>query len=1029
MRRWSILLGIVSAHLAASPAPAADAASAAPVIAPAPSWADQIAIPDANPALKDRPFQTLLAVAEGRYPKDGRTEYFVETATLVQTPEGLSALGNIVLPWQAERTDLIIHKVRILRHGQEIDLLKGGQPFTVLRRENNLEGAMLDGVLTAALQPEGLSVGDVLDISYTLRLKPQAIAFRPEDMAMLLHGFPVRRFHYRQMWENGLDLRWTATDEMGQPKVGRTAWGTELVLDRTDVDAPEPPKGAPIRFRLPTRIELTGYSDWSDISSLLAPSFAAAARLAPNSPVKAEIDRIAASTQDPKRRAMAALRLVQDNVRYFALAIGDSGYVPAKADVTWSRKFGDCKGKTVLLMAMLNGLGIEAEPVLVSSAFGDSLSVRLPIVHAFDHVVLRARIGGRSYWLDGTRMGDRDIEALASSPFHWGLPLRAGGAKLEALPLTPPAEPLLEMHLTYDASKGFFVPVPVSGEEILRGDAATAMRLAMQQIGPDEFKKRMKDNPPTQLKGSDIQFDVQVDEEHGSFTIAFKGMEQMDWSGPAGGKNGEFRFDNETIRWTPDFKRDGGPGKDAPFALQYPVYMTSSQIVILPRGGTGFTLEGKSFDRTVAGTRIARTVGLESGRATAQSVFQRLKPEISAAEATAGEAALKEIGADVAGVRSRADYRLSDAERQAIMTSEPTDANGYNQRGYQFLQTNQLVRALADFDKAASLSPQWSLPVINRGLVLLRQHRTDESKIAFRRAQAIDANAFVDRQGLPDVDLDKPEKAMEEISRSLQSDPNNPFTLSRRAEVNESLGRLREALADIDHLVSINAYNVNMLRESARLHAALGEQEAALRVLDKAIAVKPFDAVLTGFRAELLTRFGRREDARKSYADAIEVYDKAHSDPKEIDDLPQKIAILALSGRVDAAVSAATAALAAHPANAALLIARCDARVTGGVELDQALKDCGDALYYSDGNTEATIVRGMVELKLQRAADALADFEKAVSYEPHNARALYGRALARLRSGDKGGADKDLAAARRYGFDVAAEYDEIGLTL
>src|SRR5436309_1099360 len=86
--------------LAAAPANAADTASAAPSIAPAPAWVDQVPIPDPNPALKDRPLQPLLVVAEGRYPKNGGTEYHVETATLVQTPEGLPALGNVVLPWQ-----------------------------------------------------------------------------------------------------------------------------------------------------------------------------------------------------------------------------------------------------------------------------------------------------------------------------------------------------------------------------------------------------------------------------------------------------------------------------------------------------------------------------------------------------------------------------------------------------------------------------------------------------------------------------------------------------------------------------------------------------------------------------------------------------------------------------------------------------------------------------------------------------------------------------------------------------------------
>jgi transglutaminase-like putative cysteine protease len=51
-------------------------------------------------------------------------------------------------------------------------------------------------------------------------------------------------------------------------------------------------------------------------------------------------------------RAEAALALVQDRVRYVALAMGAGGYVPADAAETWSRRYGDCKGKTALLLVV-----------------------------------------------------------------------------------------------------------------------------------------------------------------------------------------------------------------------------------------------------------------------------------------------------------------------------------------------------------------------------------------------------------------------------------------------------------------------------------------------------------------------------------------------------------------------------------------------------------------------------------------------------------------------------------------------------
>ena len=80
-----------------------------------------------------------------------------------------------------------------------------------------------------------------------------------------------------------------------------------------------------------------------------------------------------------------ALQLVEGRVRYVALLMGQGGYVPADAETTWSRRFGDCKAKTALLLGILHSLGIEAEPILVQSKFGDAIAERLPLISYFDH--------------------------------------------------------------------------------------------------------------------------------------------------------------------------------------------------------------------------------------------------------------------------------------------------------------------------------------------------------------------------------------------------------------------------------------------------------------------------------------------------------------------------------------------------------------------------------------------------------------------------------------------------------------------
>ena len=101
-------------------------------------------------------------------------------------------------------------------------------------------------------------------------------------------------------------------------------------------------------------VQLTDLRDWSDISTMMAPLYAKAEQLEPDSPLNAEIARIKAANPTLEGQIAAVIRLVQEDVRYLALSMGEGGYVPATADETWRSRYGDCKGKTILLLALSN---------------------------------------------------------------------------------------------------------------------------------------------------------------------------------------------------------------------------------------------------------------------------------------------------------------------------------------------------------------------------------------------------------------------------------------------------------------------------------------------------------------------------------------------------------------------------------------------------------------------------------------------------------------------------------------------------
>ena len=1007
-------------------------AAAEPVVAPRGDWVEQVSLPTPDPGLAKAPVQLLLLNSQSRF-GDSTHEFYVESATLVQTPEGLGGVGTIALPWHPDQSDLIVHQVAVVRGGKTVDLLAGGAKFTTLRRENNLERAMLDGTLTAVMQPEGLSVGDTLLLSYTVRMKPGSVRFEPEHMAFVPVGLPVRRVRYREVWPETAKIQWRASPALGAPKLRKTRLGNELVVELSDVKPSLPPARAPARYRVPPNLQLSGYSDWSSVSRIFAPLYQAGAALQPSSPLKAEIARIATAHSDPRGRALASLRLVQDQIRYVALGMGEGGYTPASADQTWSRKFGDCKGKTVTLLALLEGLGVEAEPVLVSTTFRDAVGDQLPQMRLFDHVLVRAKIGEKTYLLDGTRSGDRSLDALGATSFGYGLPLRTAGASLDKLPVEPPAEPLTELDVTYDASSGLVGPVPVTSRIVFKGELALAYRLAAAQIGKEQLEKAIRAEYGEIVEAPEgSAFEFQADDDRNSFSATFRGKAAMDWLEAPGRRANRYQFSDYVISWDSDFKRDPGPGQDAPFELAFPTFITGRETIILPKNGAGFRIEGKSLQSEIAGTLIKRDLSLNGDRAVALSSFRRLRNEVSAAEAKTAQAKIKALESDAAYLRSPDDYRPSRAELDSLVNEDPKDASAYLERGYQLMRKGQNKSALADFKQAALLDPKNARAHSNQGIAQFHLGKLDEAEAALRTSLALDADDFVVHQGLGLVHarLDQLDKAVAAFSRSLELDPDNSFTIAQRMGVQAGLGRYELAIADADRLLALAPNDPVALTHKAHLALKLGDRPTVLALVD---TIGKLEADAVGGQLEsarLLTALGMKAEAEAAHRRALAALDAAPESSMNAEGKDRVRAELLLeSGKPGEAIALLDKMLAKQPFNPALLNGRCWTRALANLELGKALADCDKALSSQPDNAPALDSRGFVKLRRGEWDAAIADFKQAIELQPQMAAPYYGRGLAKLRKGDRAGAEADLAQARRLSLDVDRRFAPWGLTV
>ena len=1045
-----------------------------------PAGAIKADAPDDGAALR-----FLLMDAQLHFGPEGTSSY-AETAVRIQTPQGLQAMSTVTLPWDPALGRATMHKLQIIRGGEVIDLL-AKQKFTVLRRESNLEAQQLDGVLTAVLQPEDLRVGDIIDMAFTLTTKDPALAGHVQ-WASAPPNIAIDDLRMKATAERS--IYWRAGEGMDGLKPGVVGEGRQVSVSMTNVQPVLPVQGAPSRFNRGRFVQFSDFKSWAEVSAVMAPLYAKASTLEPASPLQAEIARIKAASADPKARAEAALALVQDQVRYVALSMDDGGYVPAAADQTWKRRFGDCKGKTTLLLALLHGLGIEAQPALVNATDGDGMDQRLPSASVFDHVLVRATIAGRVYWLDGTRLGDRRLDDIETPDMSWTLPVQAQGATLTRLTVPPAERPITVANLRLDASKGLDVPAPAHGEVLFRGDAAVALNLKLSDVTAAQRDQGLRAYwteaysyvTPTKVTAT---FDPVAREER----FVMDGVATLAWD--PGTPSGRFLLiDGSNLGWTPDFTRTPGPHADAPFAVGYPAYNDAHVTVILPNKGAGFWVQGADFEQKAAGRSFVRHARLEKGVFTLDATLKSLAPEFPASEAEEAATTLKELAKNSVYLGAPDSYRMTREEIDQYRKKTLTTAKDLMKRGDAMRQRGYLAQARSDMEAATALDPKSMDPLARLAEVSAMQGDIAAAREALKKGFALSPDEAKLHRMAGFVAMVEPnfEEAIGEFSKALGKDPKDRYSRRQRSVAYLNLGRTDEAVADADDLLKDNAKDTDARRWKIDILLRAGKGDLAMAETDAAISLDPKSAAAHNQKGDVLRFLGRAAEAQAQFDAALDLnhtaagylshasawprsenaarlkdveealkldpdnetardalaYDEAVAgqfdqaiahvnesiarDPDSVGPRTTRAFIYARAGKTDLAVADMDWTRAHIEETASALNAICYDQAMWNLSLEKALADCDKAVSLSPRSSAILDSRAFVLFRLGRTDEALRDYALVLKLAPREANSLYGRGLAELQKGQVNEGRADLEAARRLQPRIDETFASYGVT-
>ena len=801
-----------------SPAHAGEAV----LYAPAPEWVDAATLP------ADTAGPPIVLYDDQRRIEEGMLSSYVDRAIRIDNPQMLQSMGTLQAGWMPDKGDLTVHAVAIVRGGEEIDLLAGGAKFEVLRREAMLEQRTLDGMRTAALTVPGLRVGDVLRTSYTVTVADQALDKEVQATAFLPTApFEAQQARVVMSWPEDAGVAWLATGGEGIATL-ESAGG----IERVSVTLPLPerdevPPDAPVRYQMPPLLQAGTFDGWGEVSSVMAPHYATQGAIEAGGPIAAELARITAAHRGELERAVAALRLVQDEIAYQANGMDGGNYIPQTPAQTWDIRYGDCKAKTLLLLAMLREMGIEAEAVTVASSTGDVVPQMLPMPGAFDHVIVRATIEGTDYWLDGTSSGASMAVVDEVPPFHWALPIREAGAELVAMAQRPQTAWDQQGTLTFDHTAGLDIPVPWTGEWVVTGAAAGQFRGLIGQASEEQTEGFIHAFVAQKVPESwIIDTGVSYDEAANSATVTVEGLLPSPFAWERGrGSRGFDVLPSAGFQFRPDRSRRAWDG--IPVALPGPYRERSEVTVLLPSGGaSGYELDGReAFAETIAGVRLERAAELAGDRLVivdsaswpgGELPFEAIAAERARASRFGSTELLLRAPADAqrsfdaASREDRARFAAIEDAYAKLIVKEPEDANVYRARAWFRGVTLDREGALADLDTVAELEPA-APSYLARANMRMELGRIEDA--------------------LADAEL------AWELNPSLEA----AYVL---ADVYGETGRVEEAIALLDQQNGDAAERAGLAMAISQYEARAGRKEAGLARLDDVLARQPGDPTM-----------------------------------------------------------------------------------------------------------------------------------------------------------------------------------------
>ncbi|HEY6477951.1 MAG TPA: DUF3857 domain-containing protein, partial [Polyangia bacterium] len=434
------------------------------------------------PATAGDPAVVLLDRRVVRVYKNGLSRTFAQRVVEVLTERGAEDNKEFEVHYTPGSEEVDIRQARIYRRDARgaLEVLEAtdrsdedlSEPWYGLYYDNRAE----------VVRFEGLRPGDVVEIQYLVDDvgSENQMADYFGDLQYVAETIPKRR------WDYTLIAPVSRPIHANQPRVARLVQKTALEKDgndrvysfaATDVAKIDAEPAMPGTAETAPYLHVSTYGTWSEVAAWYW--HLVEDQLGADDDIRRTAHGLVTPGMSEEARVRAVYDFVVENTRYVGLEFGIHGYKPYKVTQVLARRFGDCKDKASLLVALLREVGVQADLVLVRTRRGGRLDPQPASLAIFDHAIVYVPKLDR--YLDGTAEFAGATELPTEDQGVMVLQVGPGVGKLTETPVFPSAASRVERRwqVAVDPSGDARIDESLS----IRGAAASGWREHYQTAG------------------------------------------------------------------------------------------------------------------------------------------------------------------------------------------------------------------------------------------------------------------------------------------------------------------------------------------------------------------------------------------------------------------------------------------------------------------------------------------------------------------------------------------------------------------